>query len=82
MSTSRQENADHVAMVTPVITPTCLCPQTRLRVQHVVSETPSYFLQHIQHTVCIDRKPLRWSGTRDGDTVALSLSPSILQVLC
>lgn len=31
----------------------------RLRVQRVVSESPSSFLQHCLQSVCIDRKPLR-----------------------
>ena len=39
-----------------VTTPT---PQMRLRVQHVVSETPAFFIQHIHQTICVDRKPLR-----------------------
>ena len=34
--------------------------QTRLRIHHVVSETPLSFLQHIYQQVCIERKPLRW----------------------
>ena len=33
--------------------------KTRLRVQHVVSETPPSFLQHVHQQVCIERKPLR-----------------------
>ncbi|CAI8012743.1 General transcription and DNA repair factor IIH helicase subunit XPD [Geodia barretti] len=36
----------------------------RLRVQHVVSETPTYFLQHIHQTICVDRKPLRFCAER------------------
>eukprot|EP00118_Oscarella_pearsei_P004864 m.21551 g.21551 ORF g.21551 m.21551 type:complete len:231 (+) comp28184_c0_seq7:946-1638(+) len=36
----------------------------RLRVQHVSSETPASFLQHIGQTVCIDRKPLRFCSER------------------
>lgn len=38
--------------------------KTRLRVQHVVAETPTYFLQHIQQSVCIERKPLRFCSER------------------
>lgn len=33
--------------------------KTRLRVQHVVSEMPPSFLQHLHQQVCIERKPLR-----------------------
>ena len=33
--------------------------KTRLRVQHVVQESPPYFLQHICQQVCIEQKPLR-----------------------
>lgn len=33
--------------------------KTRLRVQHVVSEMPPSFLQHVHQQVCIERKPLR-----------------------
>eukprot|EP00794_Sanderia_malayensis_P020345 gene20345-22348_t len=38
--------------------------KVRLRVQHVVSETPPSFLQHIFSQVCIDRKPLRFCSER------------------
>ncbi|XP_065068425.1 general transcription and DNA repair factor IIH helicase subunit XPD-like [Rhopilema esculentum] len=38
--------------------------KVRLRVQHVVSETPPSFLQHIFQQVCIDRKPLRFCAER------------------
>ncbi|RDD44273.1 TFIIH basal transcription factor complex helicase XPD subunit [Trichoplax sp. H2] len=38
--------------------------KTRLRVQHVVQETPMSFLHHIKETVCIDRKPLRFCSER------------------
>jgi len=38
--------------------------KVRLRVQHVVSETPPSFLQHINQQVCIDRKPLRFCSER------------------
>ena len=33
----------------------------RLRVQHVVQESPLGFLRDIQAKVCIDRKPLRYA---------------------
>ncbi|KAM7448821.1 General transcription and DNA repair factorIIH helicase subunit XPD [Porites harrisoni] len=38
--------------------------KTRLRVQHVVQETPPSFLQHIFQQVCIERKPLRFCAER------------------
>ncbi|CAH3021785.1 unnamed protein product, partial [Porites evermanni] len=38
--------------------------KTRLRVQHVVQETPPSFLQHILQQVCIERKPLRFCAER------------------
>ncbi|XP_065662190.1 general transcription and DNA repair factor IIH helicase subunit XPD isoform X2 [Hydra vulgaris] len=38
--------------------------KTRLRIQHVVSETPPSFLQHIHQQVCIERKPLRFCSER------------------
>ncbi|KAK0156829.1 hypothetical protein PV327_011587 [Microctonus hyperodae] len=34
--------------------------KTRLRVQHIVQESPSIFLHNIQIKVCIERKPLRF----------------------
>lgn len=34
--------------------------KTRLRVQHVVQESPAGFLRDIHTKVCIDRKPLRF----------------------
>ena len=37
----------------------CEYLKTRLRVQHVVSETPPSFLKDCQQKVCIERKPLR-----------------------
>ena len=40
------------------------CDQCRLRVQHVVAETPSNFLHQLQQTVCIERKPLRFCSER------------------
>jgi DNA excision repair protein ERCC-2 len=33
--------------------------KTRLRVQHVVQESPAGFLKDVQQKVCIERKPLR-----------------------
>ncbi|CAB4009290.1 TFIIH basal transcription factor complex helicase XPD subunit, partial [Paramuricea clavata] len=38
--------------------------KTRLRVHHVISETPLSFLQHIYQQVCIERKPLRFCSER------------------
>lgn len=38
--------------------------KTRLRVQHVVQETPAAFLKDIQQKVCIERKPLRFCAER------------------
>ncbi|RLU24136.1 hypothetical protein DMN91_004346 [Ooceraea biroi] len=38
--------------------------KTRLRVQHVVQESPAAFLRDIQTKVAIDRKPLRFCATR------------------
>lgn len=38
--------------------------KTRLRVQHVVQETPARFLKDIQQKVCIERKPLRFCAER------------------
>ena len=34
--------------------------KTRLRVQHVIQESPPSFLQHVFQQVCIERKPLRY----------------------
>ena len=55
--------------------------KTRLRVQHVVQETPPSFLQHIFQQVCIERKPLRyctlaWANCRHLATLPL-VSPLI-----
>ena len=36
----------------------------RLRTQHVISETPLAFLQHLKETTYIDRKPLRFCAER------------------
>lgn len=38
--------------------------KTRLRVQHVVQESPAGFLKDIHTKVCIDRKPLRFCAER------------------
>lgn len=38
--------------------------KTRLRVQHVVQESPVGFLKDIQNKVCIERKPLRFCAER------------------
>ena len=34
-------------------------PQTRMRVLHVVAETPLSFLQHLKDITYIERRPLR-----------------------
>ena len=39
--------------------------QSKLRIHHVVSESPNFFLQHLNSTICIDRKPLRLRGGRE-----------------
>lgn len=38
--------------------------KTRLRVQHVVQESPAGFLKDCQTKVCIERKPLRFCAER------------------
>ncbi|XP_074630565.1 general transcription and DNA repair factor IIH helicase subunit XPD-like isoform X2 [Acropora palmata] len=38
--------------------------KTRLRVQHVIQESPPSFLQHVFQQVCIERKPLRFCAER------------------
>ncbi|XP_060534815.1 general transcription and DNA repair factor IIH helicase subunit XPD [Cylas formicarius] len=38
--------------------------KTRLRVQHVVQESPVGFLKDVQQKVCIERKPLRFCAER------------------
>ncbi|CAH0546037.1 unnamed protein product [Brassicogethes aeneus] len=38
--------------------------KTRLRVQHVVQESPVGFLKDVQSKVCIERKPLRFCAER------------------
>lgn len=38
--------------------------KTRIRIQHVVSETPPSFLQHIHQQVCIEQKPLKFCAER------------------
>lgn len=42
----------------------CEYLKTRLRVQHVVSETPPSFLKDCSQKVCIERKPLRFCSER------------------
>ncbi|GMM30254.1 TFIIH/NER complex ATP-dependent 5'-3' DNA helicase subunit [Martiniozyma asiatica (nom. inval.)] len=48
--------------------------KTRMKVLHVVSETPTSFLQHLKQLTFIDRKPLRFCSER------LSLLVRTLQV--
>ncbi|KOB69307.1 TFIIH basal transcription factor complex helicase XPD subunit [Operophtera brumata] len=38
--------------------------KTRLRIQHVVQESPAGFLKDVLSRVCIERKPLRFCATR------------------
>lgn len=38
--------------------------KTRLRVQHVVQESPAGFLKDVAARVCIERKPLRFCAER------------------
>ena len=38
-----------------------LCLETRMKVLHVISETPPSFLQHLKELTFIERKPLRYS---------------------
>ncbi|XP_022129389.1 general transcription and DNA repair factor IIH helicase subunit XPD [Pieris rapae] len=38
--------------------------KTRLRIQHVVQESPAGFLKDVSSRVCIERKPLRFCATR------------------
>lgn len=38
--------------------------KTRMKVLHVISETPNSFLQHLKELTFIDRKPLRFSSER------------------
>jgi Helical and beta-bridge domain len=38
--------------------------QTRMRVLHVVAETPVSFLQHLKEVTYIERKPLRFCAER------------------
>ena len=35
------------------------CVKTRMKVLHVISETPSSFLQHLKDLTFIEKKPLR-----------------------
>ena len=37
-----------------------MTPQTRMRVLHVVAETPLSFLQHLKDITYIERRPLRY----------------------
>lgn len=43
-----------------VVLLTCGLVQTRMRVLHVVAETPLSFLQHLKDITFIERRPLRW----------------------
>jgi DNA excision repair protein ERCC-2 len=36
--------------------------KTRMRVLHVVAESPQSFLHHVKEVTFIDRKPLRWGA--------------------
>lgn len=38
--------------------------QTRMRVLHVVAETPQSFLQHLKDITFIERRPLKWVTSR------------------
>ncbi|XP_078592017.1 general transcription and DNA repair factor IIH helicase subunit XPD-like [Branchiostoma floridae x Branchiostoma japonicum] len=38
--------------------------KSRLRIQHVVQETPASFLKDLKEKVCLDRKPLRFCSER------------------
>ena len=38
--------------------------KTRMRVLHVIAETPASFLQHVKEVTFIDRKPLRFAAER------------------
>lgn len=43
--------------------------KTRLRVLHVVAESPASFLQHVKELTFIDRKPLRFCAERLGSLI-------------
>ncbi|KAI9104517.1 hypothetical protein DFS34DRAFT_603467 [Phlyctochytrium arcticum] len=43
--------------------------KTRLRVMHVVAESPTSFLQHVKEITFIDRKPLRFCSERLGSLI-------------
>ncbi|TPX69126.1 hypothetical protein SpCBS45565_g02654 [Spizellomyces sp. 'palustris'] len=43
--------------------------KTRLRVMHVVAESPTSFLQHVKEITFIDRKPLRFCAERLGSLI-------------
>lgn len=52
-------------------------PQTRMRVLHVVAETPLSFLQHLKDITFIERRPLRYAAMHIyiHDTIASSHRP-------
>lgn len=54
--------------------------KTRLRIHHVVSESPPSFLKDCLQKVCIERKPLRW--VLKGNKHAFVLVTKIELVLC
>ncbi|OAJ41484.1 hypothetical protein BDEG_25069 [Batrachochytrium dendrobatidis JEL423] len=43
--------------------------KTRMRVMHVVAESPLSFLQHVKEITFIDKKPLRFSAERLGSLI-------------
>eukprot|EP00842_Homolaphlyctis_polyrhiza_P000296 jgi/Hompol1/1267/HPOL_000643-RA len=43
--------------------------KTRMRVMHVVAESPASFLQHVKDITLIDRKPLRFCAERLGSLI-------------
>ncbi|KAJ3014416.1 DNA-dependent ATPase of the nucleotide excision repair factor 4 complex [Thoreauomyces humboldtii] len=43
--------------------------KTRLRVMHVVAESPTSFLQHVKEITCQEKKPLRFCAERLGSLV-------------
>ncbi|TPX62989.1 hypothetical protein PhCBS80983_g00156 [Powellomyces hirtus] len=43
--------------------------KTRLRVMHVVAESPTSFLQHVKEITYIDKKPLRFCAERLGSLI-------------
>lgn len=60
--------------------------QTRMRVLHVVAETPASFLQHLKELTFIEKKPLRWVSAVFALPVKMSLCllilPSCRKILC